>query len=65
MCLDIISSINKLGITISAVIIKNKDQLPSNLSTITPLNDDSVVRAKFPSDAINAYWVAVKERLVR
>jgi len=59
------SNIIKLGITINAVIIKKSDQLPSNLSTITPLNEERVVRAKFPNDAINAYCVAVNERLVK
>lgn len=47
------------GITISAVIIKNVPQSPSNQSTIAPDDDASKVLPSVPMDANSAYWVAV------
>ena len=54
---------SKLGITISAVITKNWLQLPSRKSTTKPLLDATKVLPATLSDAIRAYWVALKARL--
>ena len=50
------------GITINAVIIKNKPQSPSNPSTKAPEEEANNVLPAVPTDANKAYWVAVKLR---
>ncbi len=50
------------GITINAVIIKNKPQFPSNPSTKAPEDEANNVLPAVPTEANKAYWVAVKLR---
>ena len=53
----------RLGITMTAVRIKNKLQLPSRLSTTKPLLEATKVLPATLREAMSAYWVALNARL--